>query len=118
EKIPASEITPEAVYRTRRLFMRGLFNASVLGMGAAISGKALAEPGYIAAEAENKGPDWLKQQIAAAQAESSPLMESLTPYRDITQYNNFYEFGMQKNDPAKHGDKLQTNPWTVEIAGA
>lgn len=117
DKIPASEITPEAVYRSRRQFMRGLIGASALGVGGAVATNLLAEPGYVAADAENKGPDWLKRQIAGAQAETTPLTETLTPYENITQYNNFYEFGMRKEDPMKRSGKLETHPWSVEIAG-
>jgi sulfoxide reductase catalytic subunit YedY len=117
EKIPSSEITPEEIYNQRRNFMRGLFNASVLGAGAVLAGESFAAPGYLAAEGENKGPDWLKLQIASAQADKSPPAEALTPYKDVTQYNNFYEFGMQKEDPARRSGKFQPHPWKVEIAG-
>ena len=118
DKIPASEITPEAVYRSRRQFMRGLIGAGALGAGGAVATKFLAKPSYVAADAEQQGPDWLKRQIADAQTETTPLTETLTPYENITQYNNFYEFGMRKEDPMKRSGALETHPWTVEIAGA
>jgi sulfoxide reductase catalytic subunit YedY len=44
--------------------------------------------------------------------------EASTPYDDITQYNNFYEFGTGKDDPAKHAHLLKTSPWSVSVDGA
>ena len=43
--------------------------------------------------------------------------EALTPYKDITTYNNFYEFGIDKDDPSRHAGSLKTRPWTVQIDG-
>ena len=40
-------------------------------------------------------------------------MDKLTPYKDITTYNNFYEFGTDKSDPAQNAHTLRTHPWTV-----
>lgn len=69
------------------------------------------------AEQDNKGAAWLKQQIAAAGASQQAISEALTPYDSVTGYNNFYEFGFEKTDPAANSGKLTTAPWTVEIAG-
>ena len=44
-------------------------------------------------------------------------MEKTTDYKDATSYNNFYEFGTDKADPAKNAHTLKTAPWTVEIEG-
>lgn len=111
--IPSSEITPESVYRNRREFMRGAIGLAALGLG----GTAFAKPGNIA-DADVEGPNWLKTQIAGAKAGKADSNESLTPYRHVTGYNNFYEFGYDKTDPAAHADQLTTDPWSVEIAGA
>ena len=43
--------------------------------------------------------------------------ESLTPYEDVTRYNNFYEFGMDKGDPSSNSGRFEVDPWSVEIAG-
>ena len=43
--------------------------------------------------------------------------ETLTPYRDVTRYNNFYEFGMDKSDPSSRSGAFRTDPWSVEISG-
>jgi sulfoxide reductase catalytic subunit YedY len=44
-------------------------------------------------------------------------MERLTPYQDVSTYNNFYEFGTDKSDPAKYAKSLKTRPWTVQVEG-
>jgi len=89
--IPSSEITPEQVYLNRRQFM-----------GAAAGVAAALVPGTLAAcEAERPG----QQQ------------DELTPYEDITTYNNFYEFGTDKDDPARNSKNFRTRPWTITIEG-
>jgi len=44
-------------------------------------------------------------------------MEKLTPYEDASGYNNFYEFGLDKGDPARYANKMKTRPWTVQVDG-
>jgi len=119
--IPASEITPEAIYNARRDFMRGAIGVTGLGMaalgvGAALSPSLLAAPTHVDA-ADVKGPQWLKQQIAMAKANTQTITESLTPYEHVTSYNNFYEYGYDKTDPADKAHVLNPHPWTVEISG-
>ena len=93
--IPASEITPEQVYLNRRQFMRGA--AAVAG--GALLGGSLAQP----AQDELMG--------------LGTTDESLTTYEAITTYNNFYEFGYDKADPARHSGDFKPRPWTVTIDG-
>ncbi len=118
DKIPASEITPEPVYRARRLFMSGLASAAALGAGGLFNQAASAAPTH-PAPGEDPGPEWLRQQLleAAPNAQSLPTADKLTPYDLVTQYNNFYEFGLNKDDPHKRSGKFMPHPWTVEIAG-
>ena len=116
-EIKSSEITPEPVYRARRDFMRGMISASMLGAGSMIAPGVLAEPGFIAADAENTGPDWLKHSIATAAKDTHLPDDKLTPYKDVTSYNNFYEFGYDKGDPAANSGVLKPHPWKVKIAG-
>jgi methionine sulfoxide reductase catalytic subunit len=95
--IPSSEITDPRLYLDRRRFVR-----SAAGAAAALFGV----PGVLAAceaRAEVDGG-------AAGQDE-------LTPYRDVTRYNNFYEFGTGKEDPARLAHTLRTRPWTVAVEG-
>jgi methionine sulfoxide reductase catalytic subunit len=91
--IPSSEITDESLYTTRREFLLAA------GLGAAAVGGLL--PFSRAGLSRLPGAD----------------DDKLTPYDDITGYNNFYEFGTGKDDPARNAGTLRPRPWTVEIAG-
>ena len=97
--IPASEITPQAVYHERRRFMQG--SIALLG------GAALATAGESLAGAK----------LAGVRASAYKLDEEKTPYTDVTTYNNYYEFGTGKDDPAAHAHTLRTRPWTVTVEG-
>jgi len=97
--IPASEITDQATYLNRRHFMQataGLALAPLLGR---------ANAGY--------GNPPLKY----AKPNRYPLDEELTPYQDVTSYNNFYEFGTDKYSPAERAQQLTVDPWSVVIGG-
>lgn len=110
--VTPADITPERIYLARRQFMRGL----VGGASALALAPVFAQPSNVAEQAV-AGPAWLAQAIAAAKPGSIPDNETLTPYRDVTHYNNFYEFGYDKEDPARNAHQLKPHPWQVEIAG-
>ena len=115
EQIRSSEITSESVYKQRRTFMK-----SALGLAGAIaSSKALA---LTSAPQENAplypGPQWLQENLQAATSPAGfQAQDKLTPYKDVITYNNFYEFGFDKNDPYKRAKNFITDPWQVEIVG-
>src|SRR5690554_2730132 len=115
--IPSSEITPEPVYRARRQFMQqGLaLVATAAGVGAAPN--AVAKPTFVT-DTDVPSPRWLKQKLVSAAADTTALADKLTPYQHVTSYNNFYEFGSHKEDPAKHSGSLKPHPWKVEVSGA
>lgn len=115
--IPSSEITPEAIYNARRDFMRGTMSAAALGVGMTAVPGLLAAPGQVA-DKDLPGPEWLKQQIAIAKANEQKISENLTPYEHVTGYNNFYEYGYDKTDPAAKSHVLKPHPWSVQVAGA
>ena len=98
--IKPSEITPESVYRSRRRFMAESFAAA--GTAAALPAGALPAA-------------WLAQREVRP---GQPIGEDLTPERDATRYNNFYEFGTDKGDPAAHAHEMTVDPWTVNVTGA
>ena len=98
--IQPSEITDYALYRRRREFMKG---AAALAAGAALG--SLHE----AAAAGAKIPGVRKSAFDTT--------EELTPFGDVTSYNNFYEFGVDKEDPAQRAHTLRTKPWTVAVEG-
>jgi len=105
--IPSSAITPKDRYLNRRRFMKG---AAALGVAAAGSARML----------DVISPGTAVKAGAKLETVRSPLStsgEQLTSYEDITHYNNFYEFGVNKDDPAKNAGGLPTRPWTVKVTG-
>ncbi len=106
----SSEITPRSAYAGRRDMMKLLAGGAA---GAALAGwasrQALAQtprPGKLAALPGGK-----------SSAAGAVVMEKLTDYKDASTYNNFYEFGTDKADPARNAHTLKTTPWTVEVDG-
>ena len=97
--ILSSEITPPDVYRERRLFMQG--------MGALAAGAALGT-----AQESHAGV-----KLAGVRSSAYKVKDDLTSYKSVTTYNNFYEFGTGKDDPADHAGSLKTRPWTVAVEG-
>lgn len=117
-EIPSSEITSESLYLGRREFLKSgiLFTATSSSLGATLlrlMGGARAD----------------KQKSAEPTIDSTSLEvlidknadysggEAKTPFRDATEYNNFYEFGTDKSDPAQYAGMLKPRPWTVAIEG-
>lgn len=96
--LPETAATAESVYLNRRAILTGL------GLGAA----SLALP----ARAEEPSGKLLEHQPGPFSTD-----EALTPWDDVTSYNNFYEFGTDKSDPAKHAHRLRTAPWSVAVTG-
>lgn len=102
-----SEISPRAVYEQRREFL------AHIAAGAALAGWAGRE-----ASAQTARPGKLPALAAGRSGVPGAVtMEKTTSYGDATSYNNFYEFGTDKSDPARHAGSLQTQPWTVVIEG-
>ena len=90
KKIKYSEVTPEKIYNNRRSFIKSL------GLGvSSIAMTTLPLINNAKSDEENK----------------------LTSYKDITTYNNYYEFGTAKGDPYKHSQNFKTNPWNIVIDG-
>lgn len=109
----ASEITDRAVYERRRDVLKimasgaaGAVMASWASRQALAQGSVVEHPGKLAALSARPSA------VAGAMT-----MEKATAYKDATSYNNFYEFGTDKADPAAHAHTLKTSPWTVEIEG-
>ena len=101
--IPGSEITPEPVYRARREFMSG-----ALALGAALPSAASAQMLMNVTMIE-------KLQYRANPRYSTD--EPRNSFEEISSYNNFYEFGTDKSDPAKNARNFRTRPWNVTVAG-
>ena len=107
-----SEITPRRVYEERRdlikLMAAGAAGAALTSWASreALAQGTLARPGKLAAL------PGARSSLAGA-----VTMEKLTDYKDASSYNNFYEFGTDKADPAPNAQSLQTSPWSVEVEG-
>ena len=116
--LPASEITPEPLYMRRREFLRNaaLFTATSGAVGGSLlwlmrGGRAEPTP------APPAGGPSAEPELTIARHSSYSTDELLTPYRDVTTYNNFYEFGTDKGDPAENAHTLRPRPWAVRIEG-
>ncbi len=106
----ASEITPRRAYDSRRDVLK------LLATGAA--GATMAAWAGREARAQATRPGRLAALPAARSALAGGVtMEKLTPYADLTTYNNFYEFGTDKGDPAQNAHTLKIRPWTVAVEG-
>ncbi len=105
--IKPSEITPESVYHERRKFLRTAINTG-------IAGAVLTTLPGISLSAVPEDYKALKN-IAKSKFSTD---EELTPFADVTGYNNYYEFGTDKTDPAEYSGSFHPHPWSVEIAGA
>ena len=105
-----SDITPRAIYEQRRDLIKLLAGGAA---GAVLAGWAARD-----AMAQTPRPGKLAALPGARSAVAGAVtMEKLTDYGDVTGYNNFYEFGTDKADPARHAHALQTSPWSVEVEG-
>ncbi len=106
-KVPSSEVTPEELYLNRREFLKAAgIAATGLVVGPAL-GTALAQAGVGGAD-----------DVASELLGLDRTDEALTSFESVTTYNNFYEFGVGKGDPARNAHTLVTRPWTVTIDGA
>ena len=112
-QIASSEITDRALYLRRRQFLR-----AAAGGAAVVASGALGCFDSNRAEAvEAVAP--VRQKLAAVKPAAPPftLDEEITQYEHATTYNNFYELGTDKDDPARLAGSLRTEPWSVTIEG-
>ncbi|MBN7770478.1 protein-methionine-sulfoxide reductase catalytic subunit MsrP [Marinobacter daepoensis] len=101
--ISESDVTPESVYLNRRKFMAGTV-AATAAMAMPVLGRA--SEGRTAS-----------QPLNYAKAAEYSTEEELTPYKAVTSYNNFYEFGTGKEDPARYAGGMSVDPWSVIVEG-
>jgi len=100
-----SEITPQEIYTGRREFITRMAATAAVGSG-------VWEMANREAFAQSAG-----QKLAARANVALSTDEKQTPFKDAAGYNNFYEFGLGKGDPAENAHTLRTRPWTVRIEG-
>ncbi len=102
-QIASSEITPESVWLNRRNLMK----AAAAGAGLAAAGETMADSSVPRALDFASAPD----------GSAYKAKEDLTPYEAATTYNNFYEFGTDKSDPARFAAAMTTDPWEIKVGG-
>jgi len=107
--ILSSEITPKSLYVNRRKFLAGTALAGAAALAAGAGLREIVSPSSMA-HANSK--------IDGLQKSPFSTNETITPYKDVTNYNNYYEFSSDKYEPAGLAKNLKTRPWTVSIDGA
>lgn len=104
-KIKSADITPKEVFKNRRSLIKIL----TLGSLAAGFSSSLQSDAFAVGESNKKLKAKFNQKYS--------VNDKQTSFKDATTYNNFYEFGMDKDDPARYGKSLITRPWTVSVEG-
>jgi len=103
-EVAPSEITPHAMFDQRRSFLRDA------GWVAAAAATGAVGLGSRPAHAQGRA-------FMNAKKSAFSIAEAPTPFKDVTTYNNFYEFGTGKEDPGERAGTLKTRPWTVSVEG-
>jgi len=106
--IKESEITPESVYRNRRQFLQ----ATAVGAAGAIAGAVLPGSAFAGPRAAQEGP-----QLSGIVKSPFSTAEEPNSWEQLTTYNNFYEFGTGKEDPARYAHEMTIAPWSVKVDG-
>ena len=107
DELKYSDVTPRSVYINRRKFLQGM----TLAGAAAVAGTKILDllsPRQIA---------YAGTKLNVSSKSPFSTTEPQTPYNDVTTYNNFYEFGTGKEDPAQNAKNFRTSPWTVSVEG-
>ena len=110
DDIARSEITPQRIFEQRRRVLQAAGALALGGIGGTL--------GATRAFAEYGSPDPRAQKLPAKTATKYVVPDKVTSFKDITTYNNFYEFGTDKGDPAENAHTLRPRPWRVSVEGA
>jgi len=121
---PSGEVTSEALYQRRREFLKNaaLFTGTAAAVGAGLvrvvgGGRSAARPPAPEAIGTSAVPFNTAPSARVVQNPRFDTDETRTPFEDVTSYNNFYELGLSKSDPAENGSLLRPRPWTIKISG-
>src|SRR6516164_1831616 len=106
-ELTEADITPKAMYVNRRQVLRAMGFA-----GVAVAGGKLISQFAFPRDTVEAG-----SKLNVASRSPFSTSEPMNSFGDVTHYNNFYEFGTDKGDPAKNSLKFQTSPWTVSVEG-
>jgi sulfoxide reductase catalytic subunit YedY len=112
----SSELTSETAYQQRRDFLKA---SGLLGAAAFFSPVlwAASVPAYESVADRATVPKFLRDKISARRGINNTTGEVLTPFDSVSAYNNFYEFGLEKTDPAENAGSLRMEPWSVRVEG-
>lgn len=112
----ASEITPQAVYEARRHWLKG---AGLSGLGLGMGALGVSDFTHAAAPSGLVVPPGKLASLKAVKSgvPGASTTDKLTPYEDVSTYNNFYEFGTDKDQPAQRAHTLKPRPWSVVVEG-
>ena len=99
----SADITPMPLVMQRRQVLQALAGAGALGWASGSMASASAAPSRLIG--------------VASRVPGASVMDKPTSFEDASRYNNFYEFGLDKSDPARHAHRLKTQPWTVSVEG-
>lgn len=105
-----NQVTDETVFNSRRDVLKKL---GFLGAGSLLGGSALANP--LDWFKDERPPKFVQSELSFNSDTSTK--QALTPESQAINYNNFYEFGTSKSDPAKHAQSFKVNPWKLEVEG-
>jgi sulfoxide reductase catalytic subunit YedY len=108
-EIRSSEVTPKSWYLNRRRFLAGMAAVGTAAAAGAYGVHELMAPS--ASASANTKIDGVHRNA------SFSTSETITPYKDVTNYNNYYEFSTDKYEPANLAKNFKTRPWTVEVDG-
>lgn len=97
-------VTPKSAFLNRRQIMKSA------GAAALVS----AAPTWVGA---SSAPDWLTRKLSSTVYRGVTAEDPITDRQDAIRYNNFYEFGTGKEDPAKYADEFNPYPWEIEVTG-
>lgn len=117
--IAPSEITPQEVFDNRRDFLQKAGFGLLAGSAAVLSGSLHAAAAYSGTSKASAKPaiDSTTLKLPAFNKTHYGAGEKLTPYEDVTTYNNYYEFGTDKSEPAVNAKLFKPHPWTISIEG-
>ena len=108
--IPSSQITSKSEYQE-------FLNRRRLLKGAALAGAAALGAERLSEVISPRTRTWAATKLQTVQSPLTTTGEQLTSFDDITHYNNYYEFGVEKDQPAKNAGGLPTRPWSVKVEG-
>ena len=109
-----NEITPEPLYARRREFLKNSIYSA--GTAVAVGGSLLYLVGKAPPPDQPEPPPIVDPDLTAAVGPYD-VDEAQTPYKDVTSYNNYYEFGTDKDEPVRNAGTLKPRPWTISVEG-